>query len=75
MDRMDDMEFNPDTPRSPNLGVLYERRRKLIMTWEREIKLCEKDAPELHAVLEKLWTNYQERLRMLTGAENVGWFL
>ena len=71
---MDDMEFNPDTPRPPNLDVIYERRRKLIMTWEREMYLCEKDAPELHAVLEKLWTNYQERLRMLTGIESVRWF-
>ena len=75
MDRMDDMEFNPATPCPPSTVEFYERRRKLILTWEREMFLCEKDAPELHAVLEKLWTNYQERLRMLTGAENVGWFL
>ena len=71
---MDDMEFNPDTPRPPSCVVFYERRRKLILTWERGLMRCEKDAPELHAVLGKLWTNYQERLRMLTGIESVRWF-
>ena len=60
---MDDLEYNPTTPRPPNLGVIYGKRRKLIETWEREIKLCEKDAPEQYADLEKLWTNYQGRLR------------
>ena len=55
---MDDLEYNPTTPRPPNLGVIYGKRRKLIETWEREIKLCEKDAPEQSAELEGLWDVY-----------------
>ena len=54
------MEYKPTRSCPPNQEVMYEKRRKLTETWDRVIKLYEKDAPELYADLKKLWTNYQE---------------
>jgi len=61
LEKIDDMEYNPITPCPLNQKVLYEKRRKLAETWDRVIKLYEKDAPEQWADLKKLWTNYQGR--------------
>ena len=38
-----------------------EKRRKLAETWDRVIKMQEKDQPEQFADLKKLWNNYQAR--------------
>ena len=65
IERWDVLEYNPDTPNPPKLGVIWRKKNKLHETWQREIKLCEKDAPELHAELEKLWTKYLERRRRI----------
>ena len=40
---------------------MFEKRRKLAETWDRVIKMHEKDQPEQHADLKKLWHNYQAR--------------
>jgi len=61
LEKIDDMEYNPITPCPLNQKVMYEKRRKLAETWDRVIKLYEKDAPEQWADLKKLWTNYQGR--------------
>jgi len=61
LEKIDDMEYNPVTPCPLNQKVMYEKRRKLAETWDRVIKLYEKDAPEQWADLKKLWTNYQGR--------------
>jgi len=61
LEKIDDMEYNPITPCPLNQKVMYEKRRKLAETWDRVIKLYEKDAPEQYADLKKLWTNYQGR--------------
>ena len=36
-----------------------KKRRKLAETWDRVIKMYEKDQPEQFADLKKLWQNYQ----------------
>jgi len=61
LEKIDDMEYNPITPCPLNQKVMYEKRRKLAETWDRVIKLYEKDAPEQWADLKKLWNNYQGR--------------
>eukprot|EP00092_Neocalanus_flemingeri_P046858 GFUD01052886.1.p1 GENE.GFUD01052886.1~~GFUD01052886.1.p1 ORF type:complete len:527 (-),score=219.74 GFUD01052886.1:3-1583(-) len=61
LEKIDDMEYNPITPCPLNQKVMYEKRRKLAETWDRVIKLYEKDAPEQWADLKKLWTNYAGR--------------
>jgi len=63
LEKVDDLEYNPTTPHPPNLGVIIRKRLKLVETWDRVIKLCEKDAPEQSADLERIWNEYWERLR------------
>ena len=40
---------------------MFEKRRKLAETWDRVIKMYEKDQPDQFADLKKLWNNYQAR--------------
>ena len=61
LEKIDDMEYNPITPCPHAPKVMFEKRRKLAETWDRVIKMHEKDAPEQHAELKKLWQNYQAR--------------
>ena len=61
LERWEDLLFCPDTPNPPKSEVIWKQRSKLQERWEREIKLCERDAPELHAELKKLWQEYLER--------------
>ena len=58
-----ELEYNPDTPNPFKLGIIESNRDIMQKLWQREMKLCEKDAPELHAELEELWTQYLERRR------------
>ena len=44
-----------------NVQVMFEKRRKLAETWDRVIKMYEKDQPDQFADLKKLWQNYQAR--------------
>jgi len=61
LEKIDDMEYNPITPCPHAPKVMFEKRRKLAETWDRVIKMHEKDQPEQHAELKKLWQNYQAR--------------
>ena len=63
MERWDDLELNPDTPNPPGLEVIDRKRNNLEVMWQRMTNLCAGDAPELHAELKKLWTEYEGRRR------------
>ena len=63
MESWDDLEFSPSTPNPPGKEVIWRKRNKLQETWQREIELCERNDPELHAELKKLWTKYLEERR------------
>jgi hypothetical protein len=64
---MRDMSSNPIPFRSIrdsiefSFQVLTEKRRKLIETWHRVIKMYEKDDVEQYVELKKLWHSYQGR--------------
>ena len=38
-----------------------EKRRKLAETWDRVLKIYEKENPDQYTELKKLWMNYQGR--------------
>jgi len=61
LEKIDDMEYNPITPCPHAPKVMFEKRRKLAETWDRVIKMYEKDQPDQFADLKKLWNNYQAR--------------
>lgn len=61
LEKIDDMEYNPVIPCPHAPKVMYEKRRKLAETWDRVIKMFEKDQPDQFADLKKLWNNYQAR--------------
>ena len=61
LEKIDDMEYNPVTPCPHAPKVMLEKRRKLAETWDRVIKMYEKDQPDQFADLKKLWNNYQAR--------------
>ena len=64
LERWEDLLFCPDTPNPPKSEVIWKKRNKLQEKWQREIELCERDAPELHAELKKLWQEYLERRKL-----------
>lgn len=61
LEKIDDMEYNPVTPCPLNGKVMSEKRRKLAETWDRVIKIYEKENPDQYTDLKKLWMNYQGR--------------
>lgn len=61
LEKIDDMEYNPVTPCPLNGKVMGEKRRKLAETWDRVLKIYEKENPEQYTDLKKLWMNYQGR--------------
>lgn len=61
LEKIDDMEYNPVTPCPLNAKVMSEKRRKLAETWDRVIKIYEKENPDQYTDLKKLWVNYQGR--------------
>ena len=63
LEKVDYLEYNPNTPNPPSKGVIIRKRSKLHETWDRVIKLCEKDAPEQCADMERLMEEYYGRLR------------
>ena len=46
---------------TPCFQVMSEKRRKLAETWDRVIKIYEKENPDQYTDLKKLWVNYQGR--------------
>ena len=63
LERWEDQLFCHGTPNPnpPNSGWFWKQRDELQERWKREIKLCERDAPERCAELKKLWQEYLER--------------
>ena len=61
LERWEDLLFCPDTPNPPKSELIWKKIYQLQDKSEREIKLCEKDAPELHAELKKLWKEHLDR--------------
>ena len=61
LERWEDLLFCPDTPNPPKSELIWKERNQLQGKCEREIYLCERDAPELHAELKKLWKEYLDR--------------
>lgn len=61
LEKLDDMEFNVLVPPPLNDKVLRDKRRKLHETWQRVIRMYEKEDVEQYVELKKLWHNYQNR--------------
>jgi len=62
LEKLDDMEFNPVVQPPPlNDKVLKDKRRKLHETWQRVMRMYEKDNVEQFIELRKLWHSYQNR--------------
>ncbi|KAF6024611.1 WBP11 [Bugula neritina] len=61
LDEIDDMELNPSKPPSLGEKVLKEKRRKLMETFERVLKLYEKEDTEYYAEFKEVYDQYLER--------------
>ena len=61
LEKIDDMEYNVMAPPPLNEKVLREKRRKLVETWNRVIRMYEREDPVQFLELKKLWHNYQAR--------------
>ncbi len=61
LEKLDDMEFNVLAPPPLNDKVLRDKRTKLHETWQRVIRLYEKEDVEKYVELKRLWHNYQNR--------------
>jgi len=61
LEKVDDMEFNIVSPSPLNEKVLREKRRKLIETWNRVMRMYETDDNAQYLEFKKLWSNYLSR--------------
>ncbi|CAB4055846.1 WBP11 [Lepeophtheirus salmonis] len=61
LEKIDDMEFDVNNPPTLNEKVLREKRAKLIGTWNRVIRLYEKEDHEQYLELKRLWNAYSAR--------------
>ena len=61
LEKIDDMEFNVLAPPPLNDKVLRDKRRKLHETWQRVIKMYEREDVEQYVELKRLWHSYQNR--------------
>ena len=61
LERWEDLLFCPDTPNPPKSELIWKKINQLQDKCEREIYLCERDAPELHAEFKKLWQEFLKR--------------
>lgn len=61
LEKIDDMEFNVLAPPPLNDKVLRDKRRKLHETWNRVMRMYEKEDVEQYVELKKLWHSYQNR--------------
>ena len=61
LEKLDDMEYNVLAPPPLNDKVMKDKRRKLMETWNRVVKLYEKEDVEQHVDLKKMWHNYLKR--------------
>ena len=68
LEKLDDMEFNVMAPPPLNEKVLKEKRRKLVETWNRVMRMYEKEEPQLYQDFKRLWNNYNLRKNEVVSA-------
>ncbi|XP_064425380.1 WW domain-binding protein 11 [Latimeria chalumnae] len=65
MEKLDEMEFNPVQQPQLNEKVLKDKRKKLRETFERILRLYEKENPEIYKELRKLELEYEQKRSQL----------
>uniref|UniRef100_A0A4W3J961 WW domain-binding protein 11-like n=2 Tax=Callorhinchus milii TaxID=7868 RepID=A0A4W3J961_CALMI len=65
MEKLDEMEFNPVQQPQLNEKVLKDKRKKLRETFERILRLYEKENPDFYKELRKLETEYEQKRSQL----------
>uniref|UniRef100_A0A3B4A4K0 Wbp11/ELF5/Saf1 N-terminal domain-containing protein n=1 Tax=Periophthalmus magnuspinnatus TaxID=409849 RepID=A0A3B4A4K0_9GOBI len=61
MEKLDEMEFNPVQQPLLNEKVLRDKRKKLRETFERIVRLYERENPEMYKELRKLELDYESK--------------
>lgn len=65
MEKLDEMEFNPVQQPQLNEKVLKDKRKKLRETFERILRLYEKENPDIYKELRKLEVEYEQKRAQL----------
>ncbi|XP_015669917.1 WW domain-binding protein 11 [Protobothrops mucrosquamatus] len=66
MEKLDEMEFNPVQQPQLNEKVLKDKRKKLRETFERILRLYEKENPDIYKELRKLEVEYEQKRSQLS---------
>ncbi|XP_069087212.1 WW domain-binding protein 11 [Pleurodeles waltl] len=66
MEKLDEMEFNPVQQPQLNEKVLKDKRKKLRETFERILRLYEKENPDIYKELRKLELEYEQKRSTLS---------
>ncbi|XP_029446330.1 WW domain-binding protein 11 [Rhinatrema bivittatum] len=66
MEKLDEMEFNPVQQPQLNEKVLKDKRKKLRETFERILRLYEKENPDIFKELRKLELEYEQKRSQLS---------
>ncbi|KAM8930065.1 WW domain-binding protein 11 isoform 2-T2 [Pelodytes ibericus] len=66
MEKLDEMEFNPVQQPQLNEKVLKDKRKKLRETFERILRLYEKENPETYKELRKIELDYEQKRSQLS---------
>ncbi|KAM4652607.1 WW domain-binding protein 11 [Discoglossus pictus] len=66
MEKLDEMEFNPVQQPQLNEKVLKDKRKKLRETFERILRLYEKENPEMYKELRKIELDYEHKRSQLS---------
>ncbi|KAF6122579.1 WW domain binding protein 11 [Phyllostomus discolor] len=66
MEKLDEMEFNPVQQPQLNEKVLKDKRKKLRETFERILRLYEKENPDIYKELRKLEVEYEQKRAQLS---------
>ncbi|XP_069822709.1 WW domain-binding protein 11 [Dendropsophus ebraccatus] len=66
MEKLDEMEFNPVQQPQLNEKVLKDKRKKLRETFERILRLYEKENPETYKELRKIELDYEHKRAQLS---------
>ncbi|XP_014674727.1 PREDICTED: WW domain-binding protein 11-like [Priapulus caudatus] len=65
LEAIDQMEFDPNNPPSLNEKVLKDKRKKLKDTFDRVMRLYEKEDPEMYVMMRKWETDYNKKRQEL----------
>uniref|UniRef100_A0A8C4SAG7 Wbp11/ELF5/Saf1 N-terminal domain-containing protein n=1 Tax=Erpetoichthys calabaricus TaxID=27687 RepID=A0A8C4SAG7_ERPCA len=66
MEKLDEMEFNPVQQPQLNEKVLKDKRKKLRETFERILRLYEKENPDMYKELRRLELEYESKRSQLS---------